>query len=417
MIRFTDACSLVGSLLDGPSRQELVSRFAAARDLGSALRQLREAMTSGVWTSGSGRIELLRMLQAYDSKTRGDGFHVLHDWDGVADTVNPQMIPVDVLDFLLDRRGAEAVDRVTLAILLDYYVLYILALMSLRIWDDDDANANLDRLDALLRALQGPDGSGHRFATDAETLILIATSHYETTDRGFASLLERVRELKHRHRINIALGHAVSMGCHLRFGLEATYAGDPNAMRNDNAADYPWLAFALATLMSEYVRLEAAGITGGDHDALVEALLNGLSADTRGFIGIRVIPSLETCEDDRRRLRDGFHAHKRTLLHAFEQYRPTESAYSPLSFFFNFSHNVVKGAVVDGIIWGDPRRIALNDMFAQDDGAKKKALATTLMEYARASPDHVGRRLMPAIVYDPVAGRRAFANTLRELRA
>jgi hypothetical protein len=53
---------------------------------------------------------------------------------------------------------------------------------------------------------------------------------------------------------------------------------------------------------------------------------------------------------------------------------------------------------------------------APSDGGKK-ALATTLMDYARSSPDRIGGRLMPAIVYDPIAGRRAFANTLRDLRA
>jgi hypothetical protein len=283
MISFADACSLVASLLDGPSRHELVARFAAARDLGSALRQLRGAMTSGVWTCAAGRVRLQRMLQAYDRKTRDDGFHALHDWDSVADTVNEQTIPVDVLDFLVDERGSDPVDRSALAILLDYYFLNVLALLSLRIWDSGNADGDLDRLNALLRELQGPNGSGQRFAADAETLLLIATSHYEMNERGFTSLLERVRTLNARHRTNIAVGHAASMGCHLRFGLEATYASDPIAMRNDNTADYPWLGFALATLMSEYAGLHANGTTSDERDALVEALLNGLSADARAY--------------------------------------------------------------------------------------------------------------------------------------
>src|SRR5207247_10084647 len=64
------------------------------------------------------------------------------------------------------------------------------------------------------------------------------------------------------HRTNIALGHAASMGCHLRFGFEATCGRDTVALRDDNTADYPWLCFALATLMSEYSRTGETGARG-----------------------------------------------------------------------------------------------------------------------------------------------------------
>ena len=57
----------------------------------------------------------------------------------------------------------------------------------------------------------------------------------------------------------MALGHAASMGSHLRFGFEATYARDTVIMRNDNVTDYPWLSFSLATLMREYSRMRDEG--------------------------------------------------------------------------------------------------------------------------------------------------------------
>jgi hypothetical protein len=38
------------------------------------------------------------------------------------------------------------------------------------------------------------------------------------------------------------------------------------------------------------------------------------------------------------------------------------------------------------------------------------------MGYARSSPDRIGGRLMPVIVYDPRAGRRAFAVAMRKLK-
>ena len=67
-----------------------------------------------------------------------------------------------------------------------------------------------------------------------------------------------MRTLNAAHRVRIALAHTVSMGSHLRFGFEATYGRDTVVMRDDNVADYPWLCFALMTVMQEYARLVAA---------------------------------------------------------------------------------------------------------------------------------------------------------------
>src|SRR5581483_8119048 len=114
----------------------------------------------------------------------------------------------------------------------------------------------------------------------AATLILLATSHYERHERGYAVLLDSTRRLSPRRQAAIAMQHAASMGSHLRFGFEATYARDTVIMRDDNVADYPWLCFAVATVMKEYVRLREAG-PSGELDAAAEALLNGLSGDAR----------------------------------------------------------------------------------------------------------------------------------------
>ena len=76
------------------------------------------------------------------------------------------------------------------------------------------------------------------------------------------------------------------MGSHLRFGFEATYGRDTVNMRNDNVADYPWLCYALATLMkAEHARMHAAGEDGPARRQVVESPLNGLSADARAMIG------------------------------------------------------------------------------------------------------------------------------------
>ena len=273
----------------------------------------------------------------------------------------------------------------------------------------------------LLEQLQGPSGSGQSFAADAETLLLIATSHYELQERGYATLLDRVRTLNREHRARIALGHAASMGSHLRFGFQATYGRDTVNMRDDNVADYPWLCFALATLMDEYAREQQGGqVPALDHMMLIEALLNGLCADARAFIGAPPA-SLSGCEAERAGFRDQFLAHRDALLGAFAEYRPREGRYSPLCFFFNFSHNVVKGAVIDALLTGKVWRLSLNDLLTSHaseraSSAEKIALAETLMRYARDNPHHIRGRLRPVIVYDLAAGREAFSVAMRKLK-
>src|SRR4051794_22821001 len=284
-VPFDAACALLDAALSGGARRAILEPLAASASFAAALRPLRAGMRGHVWKAGGARIDLGDVVAKYDRRTRQEGFHVLHDWDGKADHVNGDIIPVDVLDYVVAQRGTDRPDAASLAILLDYYFLHLLALLSLRLWDEGDADANLDRLNHLVAELQGPNGGGQRFVDDAETLILIATSHFEMVERGYATLLDRVRGLNREHRVRIAVAHAVSMGSHLRFGFEASYGRDTVVMRDDNVADYPWLCFALRTVIDEYARL--AGEDAGDEDKapLAEAILNGLSADARAFLG------------------------------------------------------------------------------------------------------------------------------------
>ena len=412
---FADGCAVLDRLLTGSGRSEIVLHAAKARTMGDALRRLRRGMRADAWTVGGNRLDLGPIVRAFDTATRRDGFHVLHDWDGKADHVNDLTIPIDVLDYVVRVRGDDEANPVVLSIALDYYFLNLLALFSLRVWDGDDADARLDVLSGLLERLQGADGSGQRFVDDAGTLILIATAHFEAVEIGYARLLARVQSLSDAHRLEIAVGHASSMGCHLRFGFEATYARDTMVMRDDNIADYPWLCFALLTLVREYDRAPGSG----DRSRVVESILNGLSGDARAFVG-EAPPSLAARSADQRELRERVLARRRELVAAFQPYRPEGDRYSPLAFFFNFSHNVLKGTVVDALLHAAPWRVSFNDLLsgiardAGDDEARR-LLAATLMGYARENPDRIRGRLMPVIVYDAQAGRRAFNVTLEKL--
>lgn len=435
-ITFEHACHLVGGALRGSARREIVAEAARARNLGAALLRLRDNMRANEFKVGPHQIFLDRMIRTYDGRTRGEGFHVLHDWDGVSQQVNPDIIPVDVLHFLIAQRGEEPATEIELAILLDYYFAHVLQLLTLRIWDDGDADRNLDLVGELLAELQGPNGSGQLFAADAETLLLIGTSHYELEEWGYDKLLAKARTLNEDHQFKIGLGHAASMGCHLRFGFEAQCGRDTVALRDDNVVDYPWLCFALAAVMREYDRQVTAGpAKAGHHMApqgsaeaghhmvpvaqLEEALLNGLTPDARAFVGTPPT-SLSQSGQDRAQFQALFGKHQPALLAAFERYRPTDTAYSPLSFFFNFSHNVLKGTVVDALLWGEPWDLSLNDLLTGVvregiEPGSQQLLATTLMGYARSNPDRIRGRLMPVIVYDPQSGRRAYSIAIEKL--
>jgi len=398
---FEAACALVEAALGGARRAELLE--------GLTLPRLRDYMRSNPFED--------RFVRRFDLATRCEGFHVLHDWDGKADKVNRDIIPIDVLTYLIDARGAGPRNPHAAAVLLDYYYVHLLSLLAMRIWDEGDADANLDRVAGLLGQLQRSGGSGQLFADDAETLILIATSHFELVERGYEQLLARVRTLSRTHQTNIALGHAASIGSHLRFGFQATYARDTIKMRDDNTADYPWLCFALLTVMREFARLHGARVEGPPRDRVVEALLNGLSPDPRAFIG-EAPASLSRCELERTEFRELYRQHRDDLLTEFERHRPDERVYSPLSFFFNFSHNVLKGTIVDALLRGRAWDLSFNDLLTGlgPKGESKAALARTLMGYAQSSPDRIRGRLMPVIVFDPDAGREAFRVTMRKLR-
>src|SRR5262245_40761356 len=208
-------------------------------------------MRTNVWKAGARQISLEKLVREYDAAPRDEGCHVLHDWDGKAGRNNEDTIAVDVLNFVVEQRGKDEFDRTALAILLDYYLLYILALLSLHVWNDGDPDENFDRLNDLLAQLQGPNGSGQQFAHGVGTLLILAGSHSKAKDTCYAVLLGRVRTLSPQHRADVALVHASALGCHLRFGYEVTYNKSLSDMRDDNVVDYSWLVVSLADLMRE----------------------------------------------------------------------------------------------------------------------------------------------------------------------
>lgn len=418
---FKEACAGLEAALTGGTRKAILDEVSKAKTFDRAARHLRDSLRVHRFDAGGDALFAGRWVRHLDQVTRADGFHALHDWDGKADRFNDDTIPAEVTNFVerMIRPKDHAEGRFVLALLLDYYFAHLLGLLALRAWDEGDASSNLSAISHLLGALQGPEGSGQVVARSAETLILIVTSHFEPDVTAYDRLLAKIERLDETHRLALALTHARILGSHLRFGLEVTCAGDIKALRDDNVPDYPWLCLALRTLLEGYARALRSGVAE-ERSRIAESVLLGLMPDAEAFLGSRPPEGLASRSADLARIRELFAAHRTDLFADFETHRPALSTYSPLSFTFNFPHNLVKGIVVDAARRGAPWPLALEGLVtafprAPDLDLARRSLATTLMGYALAHPDTIRGRPHPAIVCDPAAGIRAFEMTVRQL--
>ena len=112
---FVEACAVIEAALGGGARRQIVAEVSGSRHFRTALVRLRDSMRSNVWKAGTAEFPLGRIVRAFDSLTRRDGFHVMHDWDGIADRVNEDTIPVDVLNYLAEQRGGGETDAAVLS--------------------------------------------------------------------------------------------------------------------------------------------------------------------------------------------------------------------------------------------------------------------------------------------------------------
>ncbi len=390
------------------------------------------------------------LVRDFDLRTREEGFHVLHSWNHLEHHFTRENTPVLMLDrFAKEWSAARATPRVQ-ALLLDHYFFYVLALMVMRAWDEGDPNRNLDRVTGLLRHLQGPHGSGHQFVARAETLLLMAISHFHPDESAYPRLLERIRTLDRAHRVHFALAEAAILGSHLRWGFAVLYRRDLGRMRTDNVGDYPWLLFSVATLMKEYVRLREEGAER--RTRILEGLIDGLTPDPWAFTGAPP-EALLRYEEEHSGFREAFAEHRDDLLEEFARLRPDREAYSPLSYHCNFPHNAIMAKVsiqladenapnlpMDAMFtraepWrpgGAPETAAAgaegSDPVAGGDASRARAaefvsadhpeaLARYLMAYSGASPERLGRRGARLIIYDPNVGLRYYRMALQALRS
>jgi hypothetical protein len=419
-LSYQGACDVVEGALESGARAAILDAAGASGSFAEALRRLRTAMRTHTLETPSGRLLLEGAVRWLDARTQAEGFHVLHEWDGKRFV--DETIPVMMVDYYARANKTVRPDRRSLAILLDYYLLYVLALLVMRIWDEGDPNANLDRVTRMLTTLQGAEGSGLQLVEDAATLFWIAISHYEPDDFAYHRLLDRVRTLDEAHQTRISLVGAAVLGDHLRWGFPVYYERDLGLMRADNVSDYPWLFYSVYTLMHAYARMHEAGAGEEARDVVVEAMLNGLTPDTRAFT--ESPPStLASFGEEHAELRALFARYKTEMLRDFERHRPVQGTYSPLAFNFNFPHNALIPMVTLALVQGvDPRlNMPLDGLLTRagegEEGVRApETLARILMAYAGYSPEKRGGRRTLMIIYDPNSALSSFNRTMSVLK-
>jgi hypothetical protein len=295
----------------------------------------------------------------------------------------------------------------------------------MRAWDTPDPGATLDRLTALVEALQGEHGSGHHFVSDAETLLIYALSQFHPDEHAYDRVIEKVATLSERHRVDFCRVSAAVLGAHLRWGFWLMYGRDVVRMRDDNVGDYPWLLYSVLTLLRAWAdRLEvddADGRAASEARArILESLLLGLAADPWAFTG-RPPPALADYASEYEELRALLDAHGARLLEDLEPLRPQRDVYAPLSLHFNFPHNTVVAVVTLALLESRPQALPLNALFEPhvDTGPgeeTQEGLARALMAFSRGSPDRLGYRGAMLVAYDPLSAMRSFSMTTDTIR-
>src|SRR5262245_16181179 len=118
-VTFVNASQFLESILNGPSRHGIIDELSTLTDYQEALHRLRTWMRTNQFKFGSSSLNLDRVIKALDTRTRLDGFHALNDWDGKADKLNEDIIPVDLINFFLTASSRPPYPAIGLAIFLD----------------------------------------------------------------------------------------------------------------------------------------------------------------------------------------------------------------------------------------------------------------------------------------------------------
>lgn len=402
---------LLDGLLAEGARAELIDGLSNGADLERSLGRLRRSMC--VHDFGPDARALAKVVRKLDNRTRQDGFRVLHAWNHTSHTFSKDVVPALLLDFFGRAEVPEPDARVTLEILTDYYILHLLALCAMRVWDHDDPDAALARVDDHLTLLQGEGGSGHQFVADAETLMIYALSQFHPEEQAYDRVIERFSTMPLVRRVRFASVSASVLSAHLRWGFWLMYGRDVVRMRDDNVGDYPWLLWCTETLLHEFV-------AGGERrEGALVGLGLALASDPWMYGGSRP-HALDPAATRHEAVRALLLEHAAEVAEALESMKPTKDAYSPWSLHFNFPHNVLVAITTVALLESRPRSLPINALFSEqmeelpsEEG--QEAMARLLMAFSAGSPDRLGRHGAMLVAYDPLSAMRSYSMTRDEL--
>src|SRR5262245_24793425 len=279
------------------------------------------------------------------------------------------------------------------------FVLQQLELLSLRIWDEGNADARdrLREIQSLLDTLNAESGS-HVFIRDARWLIQTAqgalTRHlqpyFRVAERISSSLSDADRLEVHKAGAKLAGGHLRSQ-LRYRAAEQGLAADNPLVLaitRNSNSMDAALLVADLLPILEAY----NAALLGNDalrRRELADAIIQGVSADPELFLTrLDLLEPSTVIEDVFLERRDGgplrFTSAGSAHLDRIARYRALilELAsplgedtlrldepgmeYSPLGIAYGFCADIVSSMVMDSLLSHSSFGLSLEDMFAAD---------------------------------------------------
>jgi hypothetical protein len=288
--------------------------------------------------------------------------------------------------------------------LFNLYVLRCLALLCMRVWDEDasGASARLAQLQSMLDALwSGTPADQPRLVRNVRWLYPVAMSPTTDSLQPYFPVAERIAELPAGDRVEVSKAWVVTGAAHLRSQLYqlATQRGVPLddrplvlITRMSNALDVALLMQGLVTLLQAYADCVQRGDATGRAD-LAFAICQGISPDPELFVNrldlllpYSMIEELFVATNAEGHSEYTAMGHRNLAL--FQEYAsliarlaqplhedcrkhaPTIGGWSPYGVLYGFASNLLELMAFKTLQLDADMRFSMEDIFTQGDAAK-----------------------------------------------
>lgn len=307
--------------------------------------------------------------------------------------------------------------------LFNLYVIRCLALLSMRIWDEDagSAGGRLAEIQSALDELWKSSPAGQpAFVRDARWLIPLAQSLITDELAPYLEVSRRVTEtLREADRIEIRKAHVRMLGGHLtsqiryyctKDGLSIGEASVVGRTRTSNALDFALLVEGLVELLNAYER----ALRSGDERMRIDmagAICQGISPDPELFLNrVELLSAysmmehvfIEADQEGRAgysplgerhvRLLKEYGALIERLIGPLREdagrFRPVAGGFSPYGVVFGIPSNLIEHMALKSIEREAETRFGLEDVFDDaDTGAAKLAWVNGWRNLPHVAPE------------------------------